>query len=144
MFDDDIHAGATGVSLSGFEPAADPLLRERSRSAEVVARMRVQTITRDRLGEWTRYSLSLQVGYPTLMPAKIDNRNFEFAILPASRAFGIVSSLEQSMRGRTFIGFVRRFPGAEGVDIHWHLTADTAEVARVIHDVAMLEEVIGP
>ncbi len=144
MFDDDIHAGAVGVSLGSHAPADDPLLRERSKSAELVARMRVQTITRERLGTRTRYTLSLQVGFPTLMPAKIDNRSFEMAIAPASRAFGIVSSLEQSMRGRTFIGFVRRFPGAEGVDIHWHLTADTAEVAKVIQDVAMLEEVIGP
>ena len=41
------------------------------------------------------------------------------------------------------IGFVRRFSGDHGPELHWHLTADTEEVAQVIREIAVLEEVAG-
>jgi hypothetical protein len=55
----------------------------------------------------------------------------------------VVQSFDTKLRGKTFIGFVRKFAGPQGAEIHWHLTSDTAEVAKVIQEIAVLEEVAG-
>jgi hypothetical protein len=132
LFDDAIDPAAVGLSLDGRSPAHHPLLRARAQHADVAARVRVQTVTVDTLGARTRYKLALQVGYPTLLPARLPDRVFELTIEPTSAAFGIVRTLDTTLRGRTFVGFLRRFPGDEGPELHWHLTADTAEVAWAV------------
>ncbi len=136
LFDDSIHPAAVGMSLDGREPAEDPLLVERARAADVVARMRVSTVTVDSVGAKVNYTLVLQVGYPTLLPVKIDDRSFELHVSQRSPAFTLVQSVDTGLRGKTFIGFVSRFVGTVGgeqvAEIHWHLTADTAAVAEAI------------
>jgi hypothetical protein len=140
LFDDQIDSAAVGLSLDGRAPQADPLLRLRTTEADIVARMRVQTVTRDTAGARTSYVLSMQVGQPTLMPPKDDRRDLELFVDQASSAFSIVSSLDTTMRGKIFIGFVRRFATDDGSELHWHLTADSQEVAAVIQEIAVLED----
>lgn len=140
LFDDSIHPAAVGMSLDGQPPEEDPLLRSRARAADVVARMRVNTVTVDTVGAKATYHLNLQVGQPTLLPTELEERSFELAVRTESPAHGIVSSLDSGLQGRTFIGFVRRFAGPQGPEAHFHLTADSAEVARVVAQTSMLDE----
>lgn len=143
LFDDAITPAAVGLAMDGSSPAHDPLLRLRAQSAELVARLRVQTVTRDSVGAKTSFVINLQVGQPPLMAPKLDDASIEISVGPDTGAFGIVQSLESSFGGRTFIGFVKRFAGEEGPVAHWHLTADTAEVAQVIQEVKALEDLAG-
>jgi hypothetical protein len=132
LFDDSIHAAAVGLSLEGARAQDDPMIRSRCATADLVARVRVNTVTRDSVGAKITYHLMLQVGEPTLLPAKLRDRSLELVIHQGSQAFGIVSSLESSLRNKTFIVFARRFVGERGPELHWVLTADTPEVAAVI------------
>jgi len=142
LFDDQIDSSAVGLSLDGRAPQADPLLRLRTTEAEIVARMRVQTVTRDTAGARTSYVLAMQVGQPTLLPAKLDLKDLELFVDQASAAFGLVHSLDTTLRGKIFVGFVRRFTSDDGGStMHWHLSADTQEVMAVIQEIAVLEEV---
>ncbi len=143
LFDDQIDPTAVGLAMDGRSAASDPLLRRRAQSAEIVARMRVQTVTRDTVGARTSYTLILQVGMPPLLPLKFQAQTVELLITPATGAFGIVESLEASLRGRTFTGFVRRFAGVEAPELHWHLAADNAEVAQIVQEFAVMEELAG-
>lgn len=143
LFDDNIDPAAVGLSMEAQSPAADPLLRPRAQRADVVARIRVQTVTRDSVGAKTSYILGVQVGTPTLMPTKVLDQSYDLVIDKHESAFGLVQSLEQQLRGMTFIGFIKRFAGDDGPELHWHLTADTEEVAQVIGEIAVLEEVAG-
>jgi hypothetical protein len=86
----------------------------------------------------------LQVGKPPLVPSRLPDRSFELVVRSGSPAFGIVSNLDAELRGRTFIGFVRRFAGEYEPEIHWHLTADAAEVALAISDTSALDEAGQP
>ena len=140
LFDNQITPAALGMSMSGTTPSQDPALKLRAKSADVCARMRVQTVTRDTAGDVSSYTLAIQVGMPTLMPARIADRTFELVVGPGSTSFGLVQSQENSLRGRTFIGFVKRFATANGPEVYFHLTADNDEVAKVIQQVALLEE----
>ena len=143
LFDDTIAPASVGLSLGGTSPASDPLLRPRAQHADIVARLRVQPVTRDRGGPKVQYVLNVQVGVPPLIPSEVTKRHFELVINQQNNSFGLVESLEMRLRGKTFIGFVKSFAGAHRSEIHWHLTADTAEVAQVVQEIAVLEELAG-
>lgn len=144
LFDDNIDPAAVGLSMEGPSPRSDVFLRERAQTADVVARVRVQTVTVDSVGEQKTYHLGIQVGVPTLIPAKIDDRTFELSIKPSSSAFGIARAFDARLRGQTFIGFIKRFSSEHGeVELHWHLSADTAEVVSAVKEAVALREITG-
>lgn len=146
LFNDAIHPSAVGLSLDGRSPAQDPLLGARAIAADLVARVKVSTVTRDKVGAKVTYYLNLLVGRPPLVESEWDVSSIELAIHQSTGAFGIVSSLDNSMQGRTFIAFVRRFaspdPAKEGPELHWHLTADTPEVAQAVAERSALGEIV--
>jgi hypothetical protein len=143
-FDDNIDPAAVGLSMEGLSPRSDPFLRERAQTADVVARVRVQTVTVDSVGDQKTYHLGIQVGVPTLTEAKVPDRTFELSIKPTSGAFGIARAFDARLRGQTFVGFIKRFSSEEGdVEVHWHLSPDTAEVVAAIKEAVALREISG-
>jgi hypothetical protein len=144
IFDDNIDPAAVGLSMEGHSPRSDPFLRARAQTSDVVARVRVNTVTVGSVGEQVSYHLGIQVGVPTLAEAKIPARSFELSIKPSSAAFGIAKAFDTRLRGATFIGFIQRFQGEGGeAEIHWHLSADTVEVAAAVRDAVVLRELAG-
>ncbi len=144
VFDDNIDPAAVGLSLDGPSPRSDAHLRERAQTADVVARVRVQTVTVDSAGERQTYHLGIQVGVPTLTEAKVPDRSFELSIMPTSGAFGIARSFDARLRGQTFVGFIKRYGTDDGdVQVHWHLAPDTAEVVAAIKEALALREITG-
>ena len=144
VFDDNIDPAAVGLSLEGPSPRSDAHLRERAQTADVVARVRVQTVTVDSSGEHQTYHLGVQVGVPTLTEAKVPDRSFELSIKSTSGAFGIARSFDSRLRGQTFVGFIKRYGTEDGeVAVHWHLAPDTAAVAAAIKEAVVLGEVSG-
>jgi hypothetical protein len=144
VFDDGIDPAAVGLSMEGPSPRADPFLRERAQTAGVVARVKVITVTVDSVGEETMYHLVIQVGVPPLATPKIPDQRFELLIRPSSRAFGIARAFDARLQGLTFVGFIQRFAGSDGEpEIHWHLSADTAEVVAAVKDAVALAELSG-
>jgi hypothetical protein len=144
VFDDNIDPAAVGLSLDGPSPRSDAHLRERAQTADVVARVRVQTVTVDSAGEHQTYHLGIQVGVPTLTEARVQDRSFELSIKPTSGAFGIARSFDARLRGQTFVGFIKRYGSEEGeVQVHWHLAPDTAEVVAAVKEAVALREISG-
>lgn len=144
VFDDNIDPAAVGLSLDGPSPRNDANLRERAQTADVVARVRVQTVTVDSAGEHQTYHLGIQVGIPTLAESKLHDRTFELNIKSTSGAFGIARSFDTRLRGQTFVGFIKRFGTDDGdAQVHWHLAPDTAEVVAAIKEAVALREIAG-
>jgi len=145
VFDDIIDPAAVGLSMEGPSPRSDPFLRERAQTADVVARVRVHTVTVDAVGDQRTYHLGIQVTDPPLTHLEIPERSFELLIKPSSGAFGIVKAFDARLRGATFIGFVHHFASEGGEpEVHWHLSADTAEVATAVKEAVVLKELSGP
>jgi len=145
LFDDNIDPAAVGLTMDGPSPRADRYLRERAQTSDVVARIRVNTVTVDSVGDASTYHLAIQIGYPTLTTARVPDRTFELNIRPSSRASGIAKAFDARLRGLTFIGFIRRFAGEAGEpEIHWHLAPDTAEVAAAVKEAVALGELSAP
>lgn len=131
-FDDGIDSSALGLSMDGRSPAADPSLPPRTRDAELVAPVVVSTITRDGNGERTRYLLAVRLAGPVHKRRGLDGDTFELRLLEGGAAFGLMSLHESTFRGARLMLFARRFLGAEGPELHWHLGVDTADVASAI------------
>ncbi len=143
LFDDEIDPVAVGMAMDGRSPGTDPMLRSRAQAAEIVARMRVQTLNSNTRGAANSYSVVLQIGQPPLLPLAYETDTVELIITPESGAYGMVQNLESKLQGWVFIGFVRRFAGVEGPELHWHLAADHAEVANIVKEIAVMEELAG-
>ena len=144
LFDDNIDPTAVGMSMEGPSPRSDRFLRERAQTADVVARMKVNTVTVETVGEESRYRLGVQVGVPTLSKPKIEDRTFELLIRPNSRSYAVARAFDARLRGMTFVGFVMRFAGPDGEpEVHWHLSADTREVADAVKEAVALGEAAG-
>jgi hypothetical protein len=145
LFDDNIDPASVGLSMDGGPAArSDPLIRERAQTADLVARLRVQTVTVDSVGEESTYHLGLEVGFPALATPKIPDRTVEVSIRSGSAAFGIARQFDARLRGRTFIGFVERFSTEDGEAVlHFHLSADTADVAAAVKEAVALREISG-
>ena len=133
LFDDSMHPAAVGLSLEGGKAQDDPLLKSRAAAADLVARVAVTDVTSSEVGAKVIYHLTLTVKDPTLMASRIKERTLDLVVRQSSPAFGIVSSLDNALRNKPFIGFFRRFAGERGPELHWHLTADTEPVAAVVN-----------
>jgi hypothetical protein len=144
VFDDKIDPAAVGLTMEGPSPRADLYLRERAQTSDIVARVKVQTVTVDTVGQAQTYHLGMQVGVPTLTLAKLSDRSFEVSIPSTSDSFGITKSFDERLRGHTFVGFVKRFTNADGeAELHWHLAPDTADVAAAVKEAVALKEIGG-
>ena len=145
LFDDNIDPTALGLSMEGPSPRSDRFLRERSQTAEVVAYVRVQTVTSESVGENTTYHLGVQVGTPTLTKPKIPDVTFDLVIRSTSPSFSIAKQFDAGLRGKTFIGFFHRFSNEEGEPaVHFHLSPGTPEVAAAVKEAVALGEISGP
>jgi hypothetical protein len=144
LFDDRIDPIAVGVADVTERPKDDPLLRKRAQRADAVARLKVSTVTVDAANGTPVYHVTLQfVGAPLAQHRSADGR-VDLTVRSESPSFGIVKWLDARLIGRTFIGFVRQFAGAEEAELHFHLSADDPEVAAAVREATTLGELTGP
>ncbi|HEY4118844.1 MAG TPA: cobalamin ABC transporter substrate-binding protein, partial [Byssovorax sp.] len=133
VYDDNIDPAAVGLSLEGPSAYADKFLRERAQTAEVVGYMRVDTVTVESVGDAKRFRLGVRVATPTLGKSKVEERDFELEVSAGNPLLG--AGFEQRVRGKKFIGFIHRYADDMGEStVHFHLSADTPEVARAVQE----------
>ncbi|MEM9693845.1 MAG: cobalamin ABC transporter substrate-binding protein [Myxococcota bacterium] len=141
LFDDQIEPAAVGLSLDVEPITQDRRFAERVRRAELVSRFRVQTVTREAMGQRRRYRLTLQVGRPPFLVQGFTADVINLTIAETAPSFGVVASLDTRLRGKVLIGFVRRFAGEPGgePEVHFHFAADSEEIAEAIQQQVALE-----
>jgi hypothetical protein len=142
VFDDDIEAAALQLELDAPASArSDAFLRERAQTADFVGRVRVQTVTVDKIGDDVSYHLVVKAIGAPLAASRIADIDFELNIKPTGRAYPLVKLAEASLRGKTFIGFVQRYATADGdPEVHFHLAADKPDVAAAVKEAVALTE----
>ncbi len=142
LFDDRIDANSVGLADVVSKPRTDPVLRARTQNAEAVGRVRVSTVTVDSVGGKPAYHLNLAIVEP-LARRGFDDKSIEILVRADDAAFGIVKYLDTRLIGRTFVGFFRRFAGADEPDVRFHLSPDAADVLAAVRDANTLREVSG-
>ena len=132
LFDDGIDLAALGYTLDGQRAADDPALPRQTRHAELVTRVTVATLSRDGNGEHSSYVLTVRVDPNAFVSRSYAVESLEFTIPDSSPTYELIDSNENSVRGRSFIAFLRRFAGIDGPVVHWHLRADAEDVAKAV------------
>lgn len=144
VFDDVIDPAALGLTMEGSSSAQDPHLRERAQRADVVARVRVSTVTVETVGDASRYHLGVQVGQPPLAKPRVSGEAFELVIKPGTRSHPLAKAIDVRMRGMTFVGFLKLYAHEDGEpEVHFHLAPDTAEVVAAVKEAVALGELSG-
>lgn len=144
IFDDSIDPAALGLTMEGGSPAQDPRLRERAQRADIVARVRVSTVTVETVGESSRYHLGVQIGTPPLAAPRIPGEEFDLLIKPGTRSHPLAKAIDVRMRGMTFVGFLKLYAHEDGEPtVHFHLAPDTAEVVAAVKEAVALGELSG-
>ena len=139
LFDDVIEPRAVGLALEDARsPRTDPVLRERTQTADGVARVTVKTVTARGDGVEMEYLLAVNVvekltegPLPGELVVRVDR---------SSPSLGIVKSLDARLGGKTFVAFVREFAGSDGEPRwHFHFAPDTKDEVAAVSDAIALQ-----
>lgn len=142
LFPNEIDPAALGLGAAKAVSRTDRTLWARATTSDVVGRARVQTVTVDtRIGVDT-YRIGIEFATPTLATPKTTESTFELTIAPSDPAYGMVKALDNRLQGKTFVAFVKRFAGADDeIEVHFYLSPDSADVAKVIQEAVAVQEV---
>ena len=139
LFDDVIEPRGVGLALEDARtPRSDPVLRERTQTADGVARVTVKTVTARGDGVDVEYLLTVAVTQKLTEPALPEE--IIVRVDKSSPSLGIVKSLDARRGGKTFVAFVREFAGADGEPRwHFHFAPDTKDEAGAVADVIAMQ-----
>jgi hypothetical protein len=146
LFDDAIEPSAVGFTWESDGAPAVPnaALRERVATADVVARMRVVTITSNGEGP----DLVWEVGLRSLETIAGPRRTEDVTLVvnPADRASGVLRATGSRLTGKTFIAFIREFtPSAASAEtagqLHFHVAPDSKGELDAVRSAALLGQV---
>jgi|ERR1700722_17711096 hypothetical protein len=144
LFDDGIDPIAVGYQLDpGPAPAADAKLRERVDTGEAVVRARVVTVTEKRENTGRTWQLGLHTLARLAGKTPLGD-DFFLDVESTDPGAGMVKAYESSLVGASFVVAVRTFarPGVPGQsDLHFHISADKADVLAAVKEAALLQEV---
>lgn len=146
-FPDDIDPAALGLPTEN-RPTTDPRFRQRAIDAEVIARVRVTTVSVERRSNGEPvFRIGLQLANPRLIERQPYGERLEVVVKPGGAAHGFARAWDVRLQGKTFVGFFRRFAAQNGEEgetvVHFHLAADSKEVGDAVQQVIALEEVRG-
>jgi hypothetical protein len=143
LFDDRIDGNAVGLADVTDNPRADPTFRARAQNADLIARVRVMTVTTDLVGGKPHYRVALGFVAPPLIQHDFADDLVEISVRSSSAAFGVVKWLDVGLIGRTFVGFFRRYSEGDELAVRFHLAADTPSVLAAAREADMLRELSG-
>jgi hypothetical protein len=139
LFGDELDPASLGLMASG-SPRKDQALWLRAQKAELVARVQIRTFTVESTRGGT-YRLGLLVVQP-LAESALQDPKIDVSVDPGDPAYGLVKAQDRLIKERPYIGFFKRFAGADDeIVFHFYLTADSAEVAQVVQEALALKEV---
>lgn len=148
-FPDDIAPLALGLPAAQRKPYADPQVRERTRRAEVIARVRVQTVSVERRANGDPvYRIGLQLATPRLVdrpkPDDAMPESIEVLIVPGGPAHALARAWDVRLQGKIFVGYFKRYADDQGErTIHFHLDPDDPAIGKAVEQFAALDEVRG-
>jgi hypothetical protein len=142
LFDDLIEPKAVGMDLEAHhDPRFDATFRTRAQSADMVMRARVETVTGLDQGPAPAYRLGFHL-VDRLGGHKSPGDDFTIKIDEVAPAIGVLKAFGGRLVGKTFVLFVKSFVGEEGDPVlHFHATADSAEVLAAVKEAVVLDEV---
>lgn len=144
MFGDEIDPAAVGL-LDTQGQRVDQLLRERAAFADVIARVTMRTVTTETTPTRAIYRLGVSIEGEALREVRTGLRDLELVVGEESRAYKLVRAYDATLRGRSFLAFMRFYQTPFGaVQLHWYLAADTEATVAATRNAIALAELLRP
>jgi hypothetical protein len=144
LFDDGIDPIAVGYQLEpGPAPSTDAKLRERVQTCDAVVRARVVTVTSKKEDNGRSWQLGLHLLERLAGTGPVDP-DFALDVESTDPGAGMVKAFESTLVGATFVVSIRTFAhaGSPGdADLHFHLSADKADVLAAVKEATLLQQV---
>gem|GEM_PF-6750917 len=145
LFDDGIDPRA--IRTSGESPPSrlnDSLLRERARQSDVIARVKVDTVTALHPDEGhPEFELHVRT-IEVLADRTRTAPKLRLVVTSDSAAHGIVNTYQGRLMGSVFVAFLRAFTNPDGSSVtHFHFSPDTNDFNAAVVDAITLTEA-GP
>lgn len=140
LFDDRIDRLSldTGKPTS---PRSDELLKHRAQAADLILRVRVVSVTTDRMAGLAVHHLLVEPAGEPVAGRAGSQAAYDLQLTEQNPFFGVISRQGQRVVGRHFIAYIKQFAGAEGPETHWFMSAESPEVVAAIRDAHLLMEV---
>jgi hypothetical protein len=139
LFDDSIEASAVGMTMDKPTFRGDARFRERAQRATMVARVKITTVTIDKVDDRSTYHLTMAViGVPL---AGSGESALELTLREGENAFPLVNQLREGLRDRTLLAMWKRFREGDDASAHFYAAPDddgtvaAAKEAIVLHEV---------
>ena len=140
LYDDSIEATALGMTMDKPTFRGDAKFRERAQKATTVARVKITTVTIDKVDERATYHLTMAVIGPVI--AGEPDTALELTVHEGDNAFPLVNQLRENLRDKTLLAMWKRFREGDGANTHFYaapddeLTVAAAKEAIVLHEVS--------
>jgi hypothetical protein len=122
-------------------PARDELLKHRAQAADYILRVRVLSLTTDRGVDRSIHHILVEpVGVPVAGRSAAQS-TFDLTVRDDNPFFAVLSRLGSRLAGRGFIAYLKQFSGPSEPEVHWFMSAESAEVVTAIRDAHLLMEV---
>jgi hypothetical protein len=139
LLDDTIELAAVGLTMEKPYFKGDPTFRERAQKAQVVVRMKVTTVTTDKVDERSTYHLTLTPqGEPF---TGSDASPLEITLREGDKGFPVVNQVRDNFRGRTVLAMWKRYRQADDAVQHYYLAPDDADTVAAAKEAIVLQEV---
>ena len=140
LFDDSIEPSGLGLTMDRPTFRGDAKFRERAQKAGTVARVKITTVTIDKVDDKATYHLTMAV-----VGAALSGRAesaLEVTIREGDNSFPVVNQLRENMRDKTLLAMWKRFHEGDDANAHFYaapddeLTVAAAKEAIVLHEVS--------
>jgi hypothetical protein len=144
LFNDNIEPAALGVSLEKPSYKGDATFRQRVQSADVVARVKVTTVTIGKSEEKTTYHLQLELEDQPFSRQQPGQDELEVSIPEGSYSYSVMNLVKARARGRQMIGMWKRFREGEEQAIHWYFVPEDPDSTAAVKEALALQELSRP
>lgn len=140
LFNNTIEPAAFGLGMAqSGNLQFDPDFRKRAQDADVVSTLRVTTLTASKADDKTNYTLQFESIRDFKGTFEDDLRTLAVSERLA-QPYSIVSAVQARARGRTLVGFWKRFREQNRMSLHFHFFPDSDDTTKAIQDSLALEE----
>lgn len=139
LFDDSFDVSIAGLSMDKPIYKGDVRFRDRCQAADSIAKVKLTTVTIDKLESRSIFQLQLRVverlGGPQTPPETVD-----VTIKEGDPAYGLMLQSNARLRGKTMVALWKRFRQNEEQAMHFVFAPDDPEVVAAVQEAIALSE----
>lgn len=137
-FNDSIEPSVFGLTLEQRSLQGDPGFRTRATSADVVATLRITTVTSSRADDKVTYTLQFE-------PVKVHLGELDDAMLDLrlteqqSQAYSVISAVTTRAQKKVVVAMFKRFREKNRATTHFYMAPDNTDTTKALQDALALD-----